>query len=43
MQPSPTPSQDTLEHEYADDINRARTRLQKLREVLNDLHQIGAI
>lgn len=43
MQPSPAPSHEPLEHEYADDISRARARLQKLREVLNDLHQIGTI
>ena len=43
MQPSPAVSRETLEQEYADDISRARARLQKLRETLNDLHQIGAI
>jgi hypothetical protein len=43
MQPSPPHSQESIEDEYAEDIDRARARLRKLREVLNDLYRDGRL
>lgn len=43
IEPSRSPSLRSLEREYPEDVHRTRERLRKLREVLNDLHQNGAI
>ncbi len=43
MRPSSAPSDESLTQKFPGDIGRAKARLQKLREVLNDLRQIGAI
>lgn len=34
---------ETLRQEFEQDVGCARTRLQKLREILNDLHSCGAL
>jgi hypothetical protein len=43
MQPPPALPLVAVEPDFADDIDLARTRLQKLRDVLNDLHQKGLL
>ncbi|WP_420878178.1 DUF6530 family protein [Sorangium cellulosum] len=43
MQPSPPQPCESIEEEYAEDVGRARGRLRKLREVLNELHRDGRI
>lgn len=43
MQPSSAPARAGVEHDFANDIDFARTRFNQLRDVLNDLHQKGLL